>query len=432
MKVAIVGAGFTGLAAAWDLSQAGLDVSIYESGKVPGGLAAGFKPKTVGEEAWEWSLEYHYHHIFATDSSIIQWVKELGLSESLFFTKAKSSTRYHDQQFQLDSPLSLLLCPVLPPWAKIRTAFTLGILKFFPIWRQLEQYTVKDFLIKSMGKRSWEVLWQPLMEDKFGKYADTVNAAWFWARIHARTPKLGYFNGGFGQLAQDAVDRLQEKHVRCYFSTSIRYAAQKNGQWQVEQEDGVTNFYDYVLFTGSAMLLSGLVPELPESYLAGILRLKSLAARTLVLELEKPFFNDDTYWLNINEKEWPMLAVVEHTNLVDPKHYGGRSILYIGKYLDSNSPLYSLSKEQLIDQYSPYLDKLSPGFARTITNSWAFAAPFAQPVVEVTHSQMLPSVETPLSGLYWAGMQHVYPWDRGTNFAVKLGRSVARQIKKSA
>ena len=58
-----------------------------------------------------------------------------------------------------------------------------------------------------------------------------------------RAPQnLDIFNGGFGQLAQDAVDRLQEKHVRCYFSTSIRYAAQNKRSVQVEQEDGVTNF----------------------------------------------------------------------------------------------------------------------------------------------------------------------------------------------
>ena len=147
-------------------------------------------------------------------------------------------------------------------------------------------------------------------------------------------------------------------------------------------------------FTGS-MLLSGLVPELPESYLAGILRLKSLAARTLVLELEKPFFNDDTYWLNINEKEWPMLAVVEHTNLVDPKTPWRSVNLYIGKYLDSNSPLYSFQGATDWSVFS-YLDKLFQGF----TNNHQFlgvCCAFAQPVVEVTTVRCFP-VSKPVVG----------------------------------
>ncbi len=431
MKIAIIGAGFTGLSAAWDLAKNGYDVSIFESSQFPGGLAGGFRPDETDGEAWEWSLEYHYHHIFSSDQSIITWVKDLGLSRSLFFSHAKTSMRYEDRQFRLDSPLSLLACPVLSPWTKIRTAFVLALLKTVPIWQQLEKYTVKEFLLQSMGSQSWKVLWEPLMTDKFGQYAESVNAAWFWARIHARTPKLGYFSGGFGQLAQDVVDRLQEQHVRCYFSNGIRYAAQKNGQWQIEQEDGSSIFFDAVLFTGSATLLSGLVPELPEDYLAGILRLKSLAARTLVLELEKPFFSDNTYWLNVNERSWPLLAVVEHTNLINAKHYANKTIVYVGKYLDANEPLYSYSKDQLLDHYTPYLDQLSPGFARGIARSWAFSTPFAQPVVEVNHSYHIPAVKTPLDGLYWASMQHIYPWDRGTNYAVRLGRSVARVIGSS-
>ena len=432
MKIAIIGAGFTGLATAWDLAKSGYDVTIFESNQFPGGLAAGFKPdETGGGEPWEWSLEHHYHYIFSSDKSIINWVHELGLSHSLFFTKVKTSMIYDDKQFRLDSPISLLSCPVISPWTKIRTAFVLALLKTLPLWEQLEKFTVKEFLIRSMGHQSWSVLWEPLILDKFGQYADVVNAAWFWARIHARTPKLGYFAGGFGQLAQDTVDRLQEQHVRCYFSTGIRYVAQKNNQWQIEQEDGSSNFFDAVLFTSSAMLLSGLVPELPESYLAGILKLKAMAARTLILELDKPFFADKTYWLSVSEKSWPLLAVVEHTNLINSQHYGNKTIVYIGKYLDPNDQMYSISKEQLLEQYKPYLDELSPGFIRGLSRYWSFAAPFAQPVVEVNHSHLLPQIKTPLEGLYWASMQHVYPWDRGTNFAVRLGKSAAEIIKST-
>jgi len=35
-----------------------------------------------------------------------------------------------------------------------------------------------------------------------------------------------------------------------------------------------------------------------------------------------------------------------------------------------------------------------------------------------------------LPGLYFASMSQVYPWDRGTNFAVKLGREVAKLMQK--
>ena len=41
-KVALVGAGFTGLTAAYELVKNGLDVTIYEGGNDIGGLAGGF------------------------------------------------------------------------------------------------------------------------------------------------------------------------------------------------------------------------------------------------------------------------------------------------------------------------------------------------------------------------------------------------------
>jgi hypothetical protein len=37
-------------------------------------------------------------------------------------------------------------------------------------------------------------------------------------------------------------------------------------------------------------------------------------------------------------------------------------------------------------------------------------------------------IRTPLPGLYLASMSQVYPWDRGTNYAVEMGRRTARML----
>jgi len=44
----------------------------------------------------------------------------------------------------------------------------------------------------------------------------------------------------------------------------------------------------------------------------------------------------------------------------------------------------------------------------------------------VNHSQNIPAIQTPIEGIYFASLSQVYPWDRGTNFAVDIGRESAR------
>jgi len=422
MKVAIVGAGFTGLAAAWDLVKAGHTVTVYESNLYPGGLAAGFTKKE-----WQWSLEHHYHHIFTSDKDIIGLVNEIGGDGLIFFKRVRTATYYEGQIFQLDSPISLLLCPALNFITKMRTAGTLAFLKLFSTWKWLETMTAKSFLLTTMGKQAWQVIWEPLFVGKFGKYADVINGAWFWARIHVRSAELGYFRGGFGQLATEMTGVLENKGVDFLFDHSVE-KIKKDGTIFAVSAHGKVHTYDAVLVTLPAHLLHKMAPSLPAGFTNKSKNLEGLGAVTLVLELDKQFFSDDTYWLNINQVDWPFLAVVEHTHFVDKKNYGNKSIVYIGQYCEPSDTLFSMDADEIFKKYRPYLRKLSKHFEDHVTQKWVFKAPFAQPIVRVNHSQKVPGTQTPIEGLYWASMQHVYPFDRGTNYAVGLGREVAQQI----
>ena len=122
-----------------------------------------------------------------------------------------------------------------------------------------------------------------------------------------------------------------------------------------------------------------------------------------------------------------MLAIVEHTNFVSKKHYNNHFLTYFGKYTKDSSWL-NASPQQLLKKYQPMISKLSPEYEKSILNSWTFQSSFAQPITYVNHGSKVPKISTPLQNIYWASMQHVYPWDRGTNYAVKLGIEAAKQI----
>ena len=188
MKIAIVGAGFTGLSAALRLSQKGHFVVIFEKENRIGGLSA-----TYQEKDWKYPVEKHYHHWFTNDSYAIYLIRELGLGDGLFFKSTETSTYFNGKMYPFNSPSDILSFDPLPIPDRIRLGLISAYLKILPasFAQQLEKYTSVAWIKKYYGENVYKVVWEPLLKGKFGPFTDIVNAAWFWARIKKRTFKLG-------------------------------------------------------------------------------------------------------------------------------------------------------------------------------------------------------------------------------------------------
>jgi len=191
---------------------------------------------------------------------------------------------------------------------------------------------------------------------------------------------------------------------------------------------GAVRRYDQCLATTSPAQLARLAPSLPQEYLAGLLALKSMGAVVLVLSLKRQLSEEGYYWYNLPKSAgYPFLALVEHTNFVSAEHFGGDHIVYAGDYLESDHEHFRMSQEELLQRFLPALSRFNAKFTPDWVNkSWLFRTSYAQPVPLVNHSQHIPAIQTPMPGLYFASMSHIYPWDRGTNFAVEIGRRAAR------
>jgi protoporphyrinogen oxidase len=165
--------------------------------------------------------------------------------------------------------------------------------------------------------------------------------------------------------------------------------------------------------------------------LKGLLGLKSMGAVVMTLALEQPLSKDGYYWFNVPKDEgYPFLALVEHTNFVSRKNFGGDHIVYAGDYLEAGHEYFNLTDQQLLEKFIPAFQKFNPAFSRAwVRKIWVFKTNYAQPVPLVNHSKNIPAIQTPIPGLYFASMSQVYPWDRGTNFAVEIGRRAARLME---
>jgi protoporphyrinogen oxidase len=427
MKIAIVGAGPAGLAAAYDLTRARHVVAIYEAGREVGGLASGFK-----FPHWDWSLERFYHHWFQTDRAILGLIAELGWKDQVLFPRPYTVIYYDGQFYPFDSYLTALSFSLrhfsLPD--VMRYGLVGLYLKFTSNWRPLEKVTAAEWMRKWCGPRVYEAMWKPLLVSKFGEEnLDVVNMAWLWARIKARTTRLGTFQGGFQAFLNKLAEVVQQQGAELRFSTPVTGIRQAGGTKKlIVQSREHTETFDAVLCTSSPALMARLAPELPAEYSASLKSLKSMGAVVMVLALDRPLTK--YYWHNLpKEAGFPFLALVEHTNFVSADHYGGDHLIYCGDYLDPGHEYFKLSQDELLERFLPALRRFNPFFERSwLKESWLFRTPYAQPIPPLNHSRNIPPIRTPLPGLYFASMSQVYPWDRGTNFAVEIGRRAARLI----
>ncbi len=436
-RIAIIGAGMAGLSAAYDLSEVGHEVVIYEAAAQAGGVAGGFQ-----DEKWDWSLEFFYHHLFQTDKSIIALVEELGIRDKLFFPRPLTSMYYNGRIIPFDSIKAWFAYPPFNLFDVVRFGAVSAFLRFTRFWRVLEKNTADKWMRRWYGQKVYEATWRPALINKFGDYYDQVNMAWMWARLYVRSFRLGYFEGGFRTFVAALSTAVVRRGAKIRLQTPITNIAETANGLRVTTADGSSELFDQVLVTTSPELLLKLVPSLTavdKPYADQVASLKSIGAVVVVAALRFPLMKN-TYWLNLpatspdkSQNEIPFLALVEHTNFIDGQHYGGDHILYMGDYVDTDHSYFAMSEAELTDLFVSHLSKFNPNFKPDwIRKTWLFRTGYAQPVPFINQSKNIPALQTPIPGLYFASMSQVYPWDRGTNFAVQIGRRVAHLMNRDS
>ena len=423
MNTAIIGAGIGGMAAAWDLVKAGHSVTIFESTPIVGGLAAGFQ-----EPGWDTSVERFYHHWFASDSSILGLMEELGLRQKVVFRRPFTVMYHQGKFYPLDSILKALTFPGYGGFfGMVRFGLITVYLRYLADWKSLEKYTAHEWMSKAYGPSLYATMWEPMLQGKFGPHYKEVTMAWFWARLKTRTTTLGTYQGGFQAFADQFAEILRQQGVQIRLNAAIQEIQPgPQGKVTLQLADGAVQF-DQALVTTSPGLLAKLAPQLPPAYLSGLLGLKNMGAVVLVLSLKHQLSQEGYYWYSLPKSAgYPFLALVEHTNFVPAEHFGGEHIVYVGDYLDLDHEYFKLSQEELLERFLPHLAKFNPAFKPDwINKTWLFRTTYAQPIPLANHSQNIPAIQTPIPGLFFASMSQVYPWDRGTNFAVQIGRKAA-------
>lgn len=113
-RVAVVGAGLSGLRAAWQLARQGIDVVVYEARSSVGGRAAG-----------EWSdghwMDSAWPVLEAGNAAILRWAVDLGLADDMLPLRPVQMNAWHRGRAHPIEPTSLRGAAWIPGWPILQT-----------------------------------------------------------------------------------------------------------------------------------------------------------------------------------------------------------------------------------------------------------------------------------------------------------------------
>jgi protoporphyrinogen oxidase len=472
VRVAVLGAGVAGLTAAHRLARAGHAVDVYERWPGLGGQAATLD---LGDGV---RVERYYHHLFTSDGHIQALYAELGLHDPIEWLESSVAFFARGALHPFTTPLDLLRFRPLSPPARVRLgAAVLALQRLAGDPAPFERVTARAWIERWMGREAWAEVWGPLLRGKFGARADEVAMVWLWSKLRlrrsirgedARRERLGYPRGSWEPLFAALAASVERRGGRVLLDRPAAALARadggrlrvtpgepgsfrrghdprafaragahhdpraSSGHAPREVIAGAHEHYDAVLATVPndvfmSLLEPVLAAEVGGPYLDRLAAVEYAEALCLLLELDRPFSR--FYWTNVGDAALPFVGLIEHTNLLAPARYGGRRLLYVANYLPHGHPLLELDAEALLAAYEPGLRAVNPAFTRTwVRAAWRHVEPAAQPVVTVGYADRLPPLRTPARGLYLANTTQVYPEDRGTNYAVRLGGQAARAV----
>jgi protoporphyrinogen oxidase len=430
MRVAVVGGGVAGLTAAYRLLQAGHQVAVFEAAPELGGLVRTFD---AGGEP----LECFYHHLFTTDTKIVELIEELGMGDRLVWRDSKVGFYRSGRIWNFVTPMDLLRFKPLPLIDRVRLGLAGLYLRRQDDWHRYEDITAWEWIRRYVGEKGLDVVWGPLLRGKFADQAEEVAMAWLWSKIHLRfasrkagvnqQEQLGYMLGSFGVYIRELERRIRDSeaaHVET--GQPVKEITVSHGRADgLILSDGRRWPADAVIACVPSERFLPMAPPLGDEYQRRVNAARWQWALCYVLALKHSL--SPIYWLNISDPGTPFIAVIEHTNFIEKERYGGLNLVYLSNYLTPNHPWFSLSDEELDDLYLPHLTKFNPNFSRDwIVDRWVFKGPNAQPVIRRNYREDMPDHRTPLPGLYLANMQQIYPEDRGQNYSIRMGEQVAQ------
>jgi len=422
-RIAVLGAGPMGLAAAYQLVREGHHPVVFEADDRVGGMAAHFDFGGL-------SIERYYHFHCTSDTGFLQVLEELGLSDKMHWVETKMGYWYQNRLQPWGNPIALLKFKGLSLAAKFRY----GLHAFLSVkrnnWKPLDNVEATGWIRRWVGEEAYEVLWRRLFDYKFYDYKDNLSAAWIWSRIRriGRSrydlfrEKLGYLDGGSETLLEAMRDYIEKRGGEFHLKTPATRVAMEEGRVTGVEASGRLYEFGKVISTIPLPYVPTVMPDLPQELLKKYQAIKNIAVVCVIVKLRKAVTGN--FWLNTNAPDMDIPGLVEYTNLRPL----GEHIVYVPYYVPGEHPVYAEPNEVFLEKVKSYLKRINPDLSdEDFLDMHASRYRYAQPICPPGYLEHLPPSELPVKGLWVADTSYYYPEDRGISESIDYGRSLAQR-----
>jgi protoporphyrinogen oxidase len=425
---AIVGGGMLGMTLAYRLAQQGQQVTLFEGAAELGGLASAWQ---LNDITWD----RHYHVTLLSDLTLRSLLRELNLEQDMEWVETKTGVYAGGKLYSVSNAIEFLQFPPLRLIDKLRLGLTILYGARIKDWKRLEQIPVTTWLKRWSGDRTFQTFWLPLLRAKLGENYKIASASFIWstiARLYAarrtglKKELFGYLPGGYARILKRFGEVLAEVGVRVEMGDRITQVEQTpSGQLSLQFHSGKTAAtFDRVILTTAAPIAAQLCPQLSAQEKALLKSIQYQGILCASVLLKQPL---STYYVtNITEDWVPFTGVIEMTTLVKPEMFGGRSLVYLPKYVPSGDSALERSDEALQTDFIQALERMYPHFqASDVLSFQVSRVKYVVAVPTLNYSQNLPPMQTSIEGLHIINSAHILNGTLNVNETVQLAEQAA-------
>jgi len=407
--ILILGAGPAGLACGMELSRNGRPSTIIERDEQIGGLA---KTLTIREGDLVFLTDIGPHRFFSKNKYLYDFIEDLLHEE---WRRVPRLTRQFIGGKFFNYPVNFKQVVVtLGFWKSFRIAtdYFLARLRYGVFGKRMR--TFEDYVVANFGRTLAEFSMINYSEKIWGIPVSEIHPDWAKQRISGLnlwsvfknavglrsrgSPKslvdeFYYPQFGTGRIYEEIGKHLASSGTQIHTRAEpvvVRHDGTRITSVDIRTQEGVQTVTPGTVVESVPIthFLSLLDPPPPPAVCSAAKNLKWRAQVYLFLTLDKERVTNDN-WIYFPSKDIPFGRTSEMKNFSKDMCPPGKTSFFVEFFAFETDPIWSLTKEQLLDLVLPYFESWGFFTRKDVRNCYLIKRPHVYPVYDTTYSEHL-------------------------------------------